>query len=114
MAHTGKLLFGALVAMGISHAPTPSMASVQSGALPLCNSVSCGGLVQQVQRRRSQDPCLAYHPSVGYFNQCTPEGQRMMRRFDRQAECRAYHPSVGYFDQCTPEGRRLMRRFDRY
>jgi len=54
--------------------------------------------------------CLGYHPSVGYFNLCTPEGARLKRRLDRGTysgggtnPCLRYAPGRGYFYDCRDE-----------
>ena len=83
-------------------------------ATPLSKS----SLVEKVQR----DPCLHFHPSVGYYDGCTREGARMTREFDRRAyrygydsdggnyryrqrrpandPCLHFHPSRGYYRVC--------------
>jgi hypothetical protein len=75
----------------------------------LCLTISAA----EAQRYRDDDDygggdrCLGYHPTIGYFDKCTPEGAAIMRRYPNERRCLGYHPSVGYFNKCTRRGRAL-------
>lgn len=103
---------------------TASLVAPEAGAAPFGGLVpATAPLVETVQN----DPCLHYHPSVGYYNGCTRQGARMTRNFDRQYygrygyggggynygygapvyqarppydPCLHFHPSRGYYRVC--------------